>query len=153
MKARHMFSGLQYLDLSCNNIGNDGIPILARSDLVSLVWFFLCLGIWESDQALLPQEGEKHDCERCISQEGGVTSCDQHIKSCSCSDKIFKALSYALLTELYGEAIVSNNITDNLLQLQSALFPFLINKLTLILSYFSQLTKRKLQTFKSHSGW
>lgn len=40
MKAKHMFSGLQYLDLSCNNIGNDGIPILARSDLVSLVFFF-----------------------------------------------------------------------------------------------------------------
>ena len=43
MKARHMFSGLQYLDLSCNNIGNDGIPILARSDLVSLVCFFNAL--------------------------------------------------------------------------------------------------------------
>lgn len=43
MKAKHMFSGLQYLDLSCNNIGNDGIPILARSDLVSLVWFFFVL--------------------------------------------------------------------------------------------------------------
>ena len=41
MKARHMFSGLQYLDLSCNNIGNDGIPILARSDLVSLVCFLM----------------------------------------------------------------------------------------------------------------
>ena len=35
-----MFSGLRYLDLSCNSIGNDGIPILARSDLVSLVCFF-----------------------------------------------------------------------------------------------------------------
>ena len=43
MKARHMFSGLQYLDLSCNNIGNDGIPILARSDLVSLLCFFNAL--------------------------------------------------------------------------------------------------------------
>lgn len=32
MKARHMFSGLQYLNLSCNNIANDGVPILARSD-------------------------------------------------------------------------------------------------------------------------
>ena len=39
MKARHMFSGMQHLDLSCNNIGNDGVPILARSDLESLVCF------------------------------------------------------------------------------------------------------------------
>ena len=39
MKARHMFSELKYLDLSCNNIGDDGVPILTRSDLESQVCF------------------------------------------------------------------------------------------------------------------
>lgn len=144
MKVKYMFFGLQYLDFSCNNIGNDGILIFVRFDLVLLVWFFLCFGIWESDQVLLLQEGEKYDCERCISQEGGVIFCDQYIKSCFCLDKIFKVFSYVLLIELYGEVIVFNNIIDNVLQFQLVLFFFLINKLIFILLYFFQFIKRKL---------
>ena len=30
LKARHMSTGLQHLNLSCNNIGKNGIPLLAR---------------------------------------------------------------------------------------------------------------------------
>ncbi|KAL9976144.1 hypothetical protein ACROYT_G013400 [Oculina patagonica] len=30
MKARYMFTGLQHLNLSCNKIGNNGVPLLAR---------------------------------------------------------------------------------------------------------------------------
>lgn len=39
MKARHALSELKYLDLNCNNIGNDGVPFLTRSDLESRVCF------------------------------------------------------------------------------------------------------------------
>lgn len=43
LKAKHVFSGLHHLDLSCNNIGNDGILILSRSDLTTFCPFLFVL--------------------------------------------------------------------------------------------------------------
>lgn len=77
MKARHMFSGLQYLDLSCNNIGNDGVPILARSDLVSLVCFnFYYLAIWEMSWHSCHGKEKRLNARDALSLGSDVTSCD-----------------------------------------------------------------------------
>ena len=44
MQSRHSFSGLQHLDLSCNNIGSDALPSLTRS--VRLFSVLVCLVGW-----------------------------------------------------------------------------------------------------------
>lgn len=40
LKATHMTTGLQHLNLSCNNIGKNGIPLLARLVLQTFVFLF-----------------------------------------------------------------------------------------------------------------